>query len=125
VLEVMIRYCRNQFVDPAPGISSLVRLSSKQRRVSAEKGNINNIINNINNSNKRRVVKKAFYSDESDESDDEDDAGNDVIETNSEPENIFNLTNEEGGDGDDLDSDHQLLLKSTLPLLKSRNSGVV
>lgn len=57
-LEVMGRYVRNQFTDPAPGVSAAVRLQAKQRSTSAAKGSI------IGNTIKRKVVRKAFYSDE-------------------------------------------------------------
>jgi AP-3 complex subunit beta len=87
---------------------------------------------------KRRVVKKGFYSDEEDESTEEEvdtrpplaalrqpnllqggppgRAGIPAITTN--PQNA--------GDEDlDLDDDHRLMLRSSLPLLKSRNAAVV
>ena len=61
-LEVMCRYIRNQFTDPAPGVSAAVRLQAKQRSTSASKGG-----NVIGHTIKRQVVRKAFYSDEEDE----------------------------------------------------------
>ena len=140
VLEVMTRYLRNQFTDPAPGVAAAVRLQAKQRSTSAVKGRMNNTV-------KRRVVKKAFYSDEEDESDEEDievnihsnshnnsgiggngsgnnngNFGNNGNKTDSAI-NIF--TNTEGESESNLDPDHRLALRSSLPLLKSRNSGVV
>ncbi len=57
-LEVMTRYARNQFTDPAPGVSAAVRLQAKQRSASAVKGR------SIGSTVKRRIVRKAFYSDE-------------------------------------------------------------
>ena len=89
---------------------------------------------------KRRVVKKGFYSDEEDDSTDEE-VFADTLESASGPlssalrqpdQNDLNnagtisqlngnLHEEEA----DLDEDHRLLLHSALPLLKSRNAGVV
>merc|ERR1719460_2895201 len=56
----------------------------------------------------RRKVKKAFYSDDEDESEEE------VI-----------VEDPWDDDGPALEDDHKLALTSSLPLLKSRNSGVV
>jgi len=114
VLEVMTRYVRNQFTDPAPGVAAAVRLQAKQRSTSAVKGRIGNTI-------KRRVVRKAFYSDEEDESDEEE------VEVDSKPEpgSVFAHGGGEGEHDGDVDPDHRLVLRSSLPLLKSRNSGVV
>lgn len=98
---------------------------------------------------KRRVVRKGFYSDEEDESSDEEVylveneqkhfsptlAGamrqRSVIFGNSSAQTLPTSTlgtNEgppSGHEGGALDEDHYLLLKSSLPLLKSRNAGVV
>ena len=76
---------------------------------------------------KRKVVKKAFYSDEEDETVEEE------IPIEIKPEistfggpNPSLQTNSTNLEGDsELDPDHRLILKSSLPLLKSRNSGVV
>jgi hypothetical protein len=57
-LQVMARYVRNQFTDPAPGVTAAVRLQAKQRSQSAIKGKV------IGNTVKRKIVRKAFYSDE-------------------------------------------------------------
>lgn len=113
-LEVMTRYVRNQFVDPAPGVAAAVRLQAKQRSTAAVQGQIGNYI-------KRRVVKKAFYSDEEDESDEE------TVEIHApqQPEIGSVFTGAEADNEGDLDPDHRLVLKSSLPLLKSRNAGVV
>eukprot|EP01038_Epipyxis_sp_PR26KG_P016913 gene16913-23210_t len=115
VLEAMTRYVRNQFTDPSPGIAAKVRLQAKQRSTSAVKGRLSSTI-------KTKKVKKAFYSDEEDESEEEEVV--DVIEN--KPNEIGSLF--AGADADtegDLDPDHRLILKSSLPLLKSRNSSVV
>lgn len=119
LLDVMTRYCRNQFVDPAPGVAAAVKLRAKQRSASAVKGNIGNTVT-------RRVVKKAFYSDEEDETEEEEivlekqptaGGGNGVGGV----ESIATGVETEA----ELDPDHRLVLRSSLPLLKSRNSGVV
>jgi AP-3 complex subunit beta len=67
-------------------------------------------------------VKKAFYSDEEDESGEEE---AEVMVTVPHPEVGSLFT---GGDADndgDFSPDHRLALKSSLPLLKSRNAAVV
>jgi AP-3 complex subunit beta len=86
-------------------------------------------------------VKKAFYSDEEDESGEEEaDMWNDIQNTQTQIQNthtqntnthnmrdvpevgsLFTGDDTEG----DLDPDHRLALKSSLPLLKSRNAAVV
>jgi AP-3 complex subunit beta len=114
-LEVLTRYLRNQFTDPAPGVAAAARLQAKQRSTAAVKGHIGSTV-------KRRVVKKAFYSDEEDESDEEDvQVGN----AHDRPELGSVFTGADAETEGDLDPDHRLALRSSLPLLKSRNSGVV
>ena len=115
-LEVMTRYCRNQFVDPAPGVAAAIKLRAKQRSASAVKGHISNTV-------KRKILKKAFYSDEEDEEEEvevavklDSDRGSVFVNTGGIVENEADV---------DLDPDHRLILRSSLPLLKSRNSGVV
>jgi AP-3 complex subunit beta len=112
VLEVMTRYLRNQFTDPAPGVVAAVQLQAKQRSTSAVKGRLGSTI-------KRRVVKKAFYSDEEDESDEED------VEVGKKPISGSPFHDVDDSAEGDFDPDHRLALRSSLPLLKSRNSGVV
>lgn len=115
VLEVLTRYCRTQFTDPAPGVEAAVRLQAKQRSKSAAAGHIMKTV-------KRRIVKKAFYSDEEDES------GEEEVEVDFQEEE---MDDKEAGkffsrEADvDIDFDHRLLIRSSLPLLKSRNAGVV
>ena len=107
----MTRYVRNQFTDPAPGAAAAARVRAKQRSTAAVKGR---------STVKKRVVRKAFYSDEEDESDEEEIE----LEVKAEQGSVFTggaVMDTEG----DLDPDHRLILKSSLPLLKSRNSGVV
>jgi AP-3 complex subunit beta len=103
---------------------------------------------------KRRVVKKAFYSDEEDESSDEDlipqaailasknhsvassmrqrnvlgfGDGISGVDGNYGPNGVGGVADATGAVDEDseLDEDHRLLLRSSLPLLKSRNSAVV
>ena len=103
--------------------------------------------------NKRRVVRKAFYSDEEDESSEEDliphvalmasktqslassmrrdvlgfGGGISGVDGNFGPHGVGGVADAAGAVDEDsgLDEDHRLLLRSSLPLLKSRNSGVV
>ncbi len=113
-LDVLGRYCRQHFSDPAPGMAAASRLQAKQRSSSAVVGQIRQTV-------KRRVVRKAFYSDEEDE----------TVEEELEvcPGSVDDGTGKAGSnistEGDDMDSDHRLLLRSSLPLLRSRNSAVV
>jgi len=72
---------------------------------------------------KRRVVKKAFYSDEEDESEEEE-----VEVHESAPAHTTLSSSLADGQSlltSDLDPDHRLALRSALPLLKSRNAGIV
>jgi AP-3 complex subunit beta len=73
---------------------------------------------------RRRVVKKAFYSDEEDHSEEETVEVADV-QGISKPELGSVFTGANADVEGDLDPDHRLVLQSSLPLLKSRNSGVV
>lgn len=117
VLEVLTRYSRNQFTDPAPGVAAAVKIRAKQRSASAVKGHISNTVT-------KKVVKKAFYSDEEDEEDDVVVA----VEMKDDQHDVFvktgSIVDNNDGDGN-LDPDHRLVLRSSLPLLKSRNAGVV
>jgi hypothetical protein len=61
VLDVMTRYIRNQFTDPAPGSVVVAKIQAKHRSASAVQGH----------KRTRRVVKQAFYSDEEDESEED------------------------------------------------------
>jgi AP-3 complex subunit beta len=80
---------------------------------------------------KRRVVKKAFYSDESDQSSTEDvylsdeDSSPAAAASASLPQPSASAFSSTLDSDESLHPDHQLLLRSSLPLLKSRNSGVV
>mmetsp|Transcript_7924 Transcript_7924/g.17269 ORF Transcript_7924/g.17269 Transcript_7924/m.17269 type:complete len:1163 (-) Transcript_7924:567-4055(-) len=119
VLEILTRYTRNQFTDPTPGASASARLQAMTRSNAAVTGRLGS---GSSSKVKRRVVKKAFYSDEEDESGEEE---AEVMFTVPHPEVGSLFT---GGDADndgDLNPDHRLALKSSLPLLKSRNAAVV
>ena len=86
---------------------------------------------------KRRVIKKGFYSDEEDESTEEEvypGSGPTPLQVAAAARQHANLPSlpNKGGlekyrdlEDESLDEDHRLLLRSTLPLLKSRNSAVV
>ena len=86
---------------------------------------------------KRRVVRKGFYSDEEDETTDEEVYADDGIGTSLTLAGVMRDQSLGGGGGlsgsvdmaanedEHLHEDHRLLLRSSLPLLKSRNSGVV
>lgn len=107
----MTRYVRNQFTDPAPEVAVATKIHAKHRSTAAVQGRTQPL--------KRRVIKKAFYSDEEDESDEE------IVAVETKPD-LGALLNGKEGDADDaIDPDHRLILQSSLPLLKSRNSGVV
>jgi len=87
---------------------------------------------------KRRVVKKGFYSDEEDESIEEEIyegtqssslAGamrqRNLVGSNGHSSVPKAAINEEADEDEELNEDHRLLLRSAMPLLKSRNAGVV
>ena len=88
---------------------------------------------------KRRIVKKGFYSDEEDESTEEEryeGEGSPSLAGAMRQSNIVGgagcfsgvpaaAINEEADEDDELNEDHRLLLRSAMPLLKSRNAGVV
>jgi len=86
---------------------------------------------------KRRVVKKGFYSDEEDESTEEEMYPNGPsVAGVMRQRNIMGISgnnmgipvsaiNDEADEDGELNEDHRLLLRSAMPLLKSRNAGVV
>ncbi|CAI5718546.1 unnamed protein product [Peronospora destructor] len=124
-LNVLIRYCREQF--------QTVKMPT----------------NDTDGVLKKKVDKRDFYSD------DDEDRKNDVDENNTFNKNHGNTSTNQSpfllggssvrgetlpsigsvfhgdvlangiGGGDELDEDHRLLLRSSIPLLKSRNSAVV
>lgn len=97
ILGVLLRYGRTQFLNPNSHVNHGVYTSYQY------------LIHHIQGEDKSRIApkkkpiqsNKAFYSSDDDEDEIEAD---DIIE---------------------LDVDHELLLKSCIPLLQSRNSGVV
>jgi AP-3 complex subunit beta len=152
VIDVLQRYCRTFFAAPR-GVGSAEAIDAESRVVrtvhqaqnivtapTSEKSSttgkappVRNPIRKI----KRRVVKKGFYSDEEDESTEEevyqgsDNAPLPVAKAARLHANITVYKPSEGHHKEDdledehLDEDHRLLLRSTFPLLKSRNSAVV
>jgi AP-3 complex subunit beta len=84
---------------------------------------------------KRRVVRKGFYSDEEDGSTEEEVYANAAMGNSLTLANALRDRSAGGGisggvdmtayEDDQLHEDHRMFLRSSLPLLKSRNSGVV
>ncbi|CAB1099698.1 unnamed protein product [Ectocarpus sp. CCAP 1310/34] len=113
MLAALQRYVRSHFTNPQRGFSDAGGISK-----SAD-SNSNQPPRKV----KRRVVKRAFYSSEEDESTEEEfeEKNNSVVA----PEVGSVFTTSDADLGADLDPDHRLLLRCSLPLLKSRNSGVV
>jgi hypothetical protein len=119
VLEILGRYAREHFSDPNPGRAAVVQLQAKQRSSSALLGG------RIGQTIKRKFVKKAFYSDEEDETVEEE------VEVTPNASGGMGALSAPGGAAgdahgagqDEIDPDHRLLLKSSLPLLRSRNAG--
>lgn len=105
-LHVLIRYCRQEFQAP---------IQEKKETIAKKKN------------------KKGFYSDEGSASEDEETRlmkkqspfmlgkGHDQPSIGS----VFRSDALASGFEEELDEDHRLLLRSSIPLLKSRNSGVV
>lgn len=131
-MEVLMRYCRRHFVDPAPHLQRQAQSKLKHRSNALQHGQ--QIVHDSQRGQeikivKRRVVKKAFYSDEEDESAEEEQ----IVYPTYSPTRTTNNTNTNNNtnntveldDDEHLTADHKLLLKSSLPLLKSRNAGVV
>eukprot|EP00903_Cladosiphon_okamuranus_P010648 g10069.t1 len=112
ILAALQRYVRSQFTNPQRGSSNVVDSSKAAQDPSQPPRKV-----------KRRVVKRAFYSSEEDESTEEEFEEQDLSITTPEVGSVF--TTSDADLGADLDPDHRLLLRCSLPLLKSRNSGVV
>ena len=96
---------RHHFTDPSPATVRPQRSASVDDKHNYAKP-------------KRRVVKNAFYSDDEDQSEEEQEQ-----ERESKPQS--RPCDEVDPEEMHLDPDHRLVLKSSLPLLKSRNAGVV
>ena len=142
-IDVLSRYCRANFVYPGHGEAE--KIDAQRRRLRQQPGIKNDqylflkkaehmdnhekeqshkTITPVNShkTTRRRVIQKGFYSD------DEDDEFSEESDNESTAyENIGNLKQGQELLEKDikLDDDHDLILKSALPLLKSRNSGVV
>eukprot|EP00520_Triparma_pacifica_P014893 CAMPEP_0118637450 /NCGR_PEP_ID=MMETSP0785-20121206/3157_1 /TAXON_ID=91992 /ORGANISM="Bolidomonas pacifica, Strain CCMP 1866" /LENGTH=631 /DNA_ID=CAMNT_0006528633 /DNA_START=125 /DNA_END=2018 /DNA_ORIENTATION=- len=150
VLDVMGRYGRMYFKKPKEGRAEGIDQLRRQGRMGDDSNNNSNKSTARSSPNatpspqvnlpprtrtkiKRRVVRKAFYSDEEDESSVEsvyvsDDNGglDDDNMMGGVPAALAVAKDAVFVDSDeDLDKDHQLLLRSSLPLLRSRNAGVV
>ncbi|RHZ00272.1 hypothetical protein DYB37_007641, partial [Aphanomyces astaci] len=130
VIHVLTRYCRQQFQSPKQEDT----LPSKQGNAA------------VKELFPKRKVKKGFYSDEED-----DPKAKSYSSNGPKTSNPFHLGTSSGGGfgaskehvpsigsvfrsndvasgiggGEELDEDHRLLLRSSIPLLKSRNSAVV
>lgn len=129
--------------DVGDGLDALAKANEKAKKKHKEEKKDPNAPKRI----KRRVVKKGFYSDEEDQSTEEevyegghhlagamrqrnvmgfsDDVGfSDKVGMNTSSVPVAAI-NEEADEDEELNEDHRLLLRSSMPLLKSRNAGVV
>jgi AP-3 complex subunit beta len=148
VLNVLTRYVRTQFTNPnrlarsersaaaaatagdaaaSPLLAAAAALQTGTARTNIAQGR------GAARLPRRRVVRKAFYSDEEDASTEEDEK---PLPRPLQPQPLQPGTSSSSTTttvastveqqlGSHLDDDHRLVLKSSLPLLKSRNSGVV
>ena len=154
VLDLLARYCRRFFKEPRAWKDGTAERIDRERRVQRTVQGVVAVDNTTNSTTngmgdasllaeqpvaaparapkpKRRVVKKAFYSDEEDTSAEEDDeptptnpvGGRNILGLPGMPTVAINMMNADE-DGE-LDEDHKLLLQSSMPLMKSRNAGVV
>ncbi|CAM9328022.1 unnamed protein product, partial [Laminaria digitata] len=113
ILAALQRYVRTHFTNPQRGSTKGEVEGSKSAQDP----------NQPSKKVKRRVVKRAFYSSEEDESTEEEIEEDNLPNATPEVGSVF--TSSDADLGADLDPDHRLLLRCSLPLLKSRNSGVV
>lgn len=137
VLTVLTRYVRTQFCDPAPETRAVILAQAQQRASSSASGAaavtaLEGSGKRTQRAIKRRVVKKAFYSDEEDVSEEEEVQIPDPLGPSGSLPSWSQApgpTRYQSADAEldaaELDPDHKLLLRSCLPLLKSRNCGVV
>jgi AP-3 complex subunit beta len=111
-LTTLTRYARTQFANPEPED----KVKDKSKEKAKEKSSSKKKSSKKDDKKKKGKKGKGFYSEDEDSSDDDSD---------SEEES----DSEDDDDDDDLvpkmSEDHQLLLRVSLPLLRSRNSGVV
>lgn len=101
-LEVLTRYVRRHFTDPCPSSTSTVMVSGRPGQAPVQMTT--------------RRAKAAFYSDDEDDGEDR--------PAQSAPTVIQPIVHDSLQE-EELDDDHSLLLRTSLPLLKSRNSAVV
>ena len=135
-MECLALYCRKSFAKPKDGTGESIDKQRRLQRQPESKPDNNKPFSKTSTGLpkkiKRRVVRKAFYSDEEDESSEEEiytslipksmaSAMREPQQTNLPPTPNVEVDEED----DDLDPDHRLLLRCSLPLLKSRNSAVV
>ena len=109
-INVLMRYARTQFVNPV--------FESKAGGADAAAFSADAP---VKKPRRRKRIKKAFYSDEEDEEFSEEEPPSPEPATGGKT----NLLNVGANRMEELDPDHRLLLKCSLPLLKSRNTGVV
>ncbi len=137
MLDVLMRYARTQFLDPRPTKKSPRNVVDKKPSSLTDQNSLklahaNTTGTSSRNIMRRRVVRKAFYSDEEDESTEEEYEEQVPYRVSIElgngwPQGGNSLLSEYTSSGlhNDLDPDLSLLLNMSLPLLKSRNAGVV
>ncbi len=138
VLDVLLRYARTQFLDPRP-TEIPPRNVGGETQFSQANHNSLKLVHASNSADttskrimRRRVIRRAFYSDEEDESTEEEYEERAPYAVSIEP----GISGPQGGNNlsseirssdlqNDLDPDLSMLLDTSLPLLKSRNAGVV
>ncbi len=137
MLDVLLRYARTQFLDPRPTEIPPCNVGGETPFNPANQNSLKLVHASSTGTTtkrimRRRVVHKAFYSDEEDESTEEEyeervPYAASIEPGNSCPQGGSSLPSEIGSSDlqNDLDPDLSLLLNSSLPLLKSRNAGVV
>ena len=109
-MGVLVRYARMYFVAPAsPEEKKKKTKKSKEPKKDAKKGR-------KAAGGKKKGKKSGFYSESEGESDEESEAESSDSESESDNDSLVGPT---------LPEDHDLLLRTSLPLLRSRNSGVV
>eukprot|EP01104_Vermistella_antarctica_P016550 TRINITY_DN564_c0_g1_i3.p1 TRINITY_DN564_c0_g1~~TRINITY_DN564_c0_g1_i3.p1 ORF type:complete len:976 (+),score=247.26 TRINITY_DN564_c0_g1_i3:106-3033(+) len=101
-INMLVRYGRTQFTNPDADEDERRRKKKKGKKGGKGKRGRSGTLDN-------------FYSDDEDEDDEDDDSSDYDDDFGTDPL----------GFGHEMDPDHRLLIKSTLPLLQSRNVGVV
>jgi len=145
-IDVLTRYCRSNFVRPKDGsaekIDALKRRQRKppgtciEQNISTRDSPFPSVehtafskraspTTSTKKPKKKEVVRKGFYSDDEDEIVEGESSEEDFApDLSANPMNA-NIDFVEMDEDEFLDEDHRLLVQSALPLLKSRNSGVV